>query len=100
MLLLYCFSLREETKTQQKCLMPNQKKSDRNKCREDAGTSNRTMDSATANLPVNGTDSGAKDKPKEVISQTNCHKREHEMKVVVLDVLLPTEAHLADWKKR
>ena len=35
------------------------------------------MDSTTANLPVNGTDSGAKDKTKEVISQTNCRKREH-----------------------
>ena len=42
-----------------------------------ADTSSRTMDSTTANLPVNGTDSGAKDKTKEVISQTNCRKREH-----------------------
>ena len=57
--------------------MPNQKKGDRNKCKDYADTLNRTMDSTTANLPVNGTDSGAKDKTKEVISQTNCRKREH-----------------------
>ena len=58
------------------------------------------MDSATANLTVNGTDSGAKGNTEKSSPKPTVVRDYIEMNVVVLDVMLPTEGYLTDWKRR
>jgi hypoxia up-regulated 1 len=68
--------------------------------KDNSNTSNKTADSTTPNTTVNTTDTESKNKTKKSTPKPTVMRENIEINVMVLDVMLPTETHLVDWKQR